>query len=142
MDFSVVRGCVPQNISASQCGANETNLMITVVQQSYEYSPFIHKFISKIVNPDIANFSWSFGAVFIILFFILALGINLIIQILITHPIRDLSMLIRKNDFRSDQLRKNYKKGSASDSKSSELSGPTIMSRYQNSIVTRFTSQS
>lgn len=68
--------------------------------------------MSKIVNPDIKNFSWSFGAVFIILFFILAVGINVIIQILITHPIRDLSMLIRKNDFRSTGLRKLVKKGS------------------------------
>jgi len=100
LEFNVVRGCIPQNISVSQCGATETNLMITVAQEAYDYSPFIQKFSTKIVKIDVDNFSWSFGAVFILLFLILAFGINILIQVLINHPIRDLRSLIRKNDLK------------------------------------------
>jgi hypothetical protein len=67
----------------------------------YDYSPVIDAFNSKIVEPDLQNFYWSFGGVFFLLFFILALGINLMIQTLITHPIQKLANLIRKNDLSS-----------------------------------------
>lgn len=102
-EFNVMRGCIPMDINISECGSVGSNLMITVAQPMYDYSPVIDAFNSKIVEPDLQNFYWSFGGVFFLLFFILALGINLMIQTLITHPIQKLANLIRKNDLSSQQ---------------------------------------
>jgi hypothetical protein len=64
----------------------------------YDYSPVISRFDELIVVPDVNRFYWSFGAVFFILFFLLAVGINFMIQVLITRPILILTSRLRKND--------------------------------------------
>ena len=75
------------NININICGSVGANLMITVAQPMYDYSAETKRFANLLVHPGINNFCWSFGGVFALLFFILALGVNLMIQTLITHPI-------------------------------------------------------
>ena len=64
----------------------------------YDYSPVISRFDELVVVPDVNRFYWSLGAVFFILFFLLAIGINFMIQVLITRPILILTSRLRKND--------------------------------------------
>ena len=48
-EYNVMRGCIPMDIDINQCGSVGANLMITVAQPMYDYSPVIDTFNNKIV---------------------------------------------------------------------------------------------
>lgn len=99
--YHLVRGCIPQNISAALCGQDQTNLMITVGRESYENSPLIRRFNQLLLQRDILRFYWYCATIFITLFLIQAISIYYLVKYLITIPIENLRKKIIKNDLPS-----------------------------------------
>jgi hypothetical protein len=84
------------NLSVAEC--KENDLLITLAQYKYAYSPYVISAHDMVIYPDIQKFYASLIMIFVLVAFGLVVGVRRFVKKLITKPIRVLRDRISQND--------------------------------------------
>jgi hypothetical protein len=71
--------------------------LITVVQESYDFSPFMDTFKLQMVVPETVKFYYSFSVIFGGIVIVSSFIVGFIVKYMITDPISKLNKKISKN---------------------------------------------